>query len=182
MSLYDTHSLQNNSLFSAARAMSILILTIRIHHIIFTIIRTFSIFPYISSKFKTLQRSHNLCVWVTYFEKFEERTTNTPWKSVLWGYNKQNLFKVGTKSTWSISGQLIKRIGNSRCWFLKSVQNSGKIKTIKVKQDIDLFGKSRTLMPGRKTVVFIVYFLEHLKPSQTLVTLKGKKDRETGRY
>lgn len=164
MSLYYTHSLQNNSQFSAARPMSILILTIRIHRIIFTIIRTFSIFPYISSKFKTLQRSHNLCVWVPYFEKFEERTTNTPWKSVLWGYNKQNLFKVGTKSTWSISGQLIKRIGNSRCGFLKSVQNSGK----KVKQDIDLFGKSRTLMPGRKTVVFIVYFWNTWSPPKHL--------------
>ena len=164
MSLYYTHSLQNNSQFSAARPMSILILTIRIHRIIFTIIRTFSILPYISSKFKTLQRSHNLCVWVPYFEKFEERTTNTPWKSVLWGYNKQNLFKVGTKSTWSISGQLIKRIGNSRCGFLKSVQNSGK----KVKQDIDLFGKSRTLMPGRKTVVFIVYFWNTWSPPKHL--------------
>ena len=39
-----------------------------------------------------------------------------------------------------------------------------------------------TLVPGRKTVVFIVYFLEHLKPSQTLVTPKGKKGRDTGRY
>lgn len=58
------------------------------------------------------------------------------------------------------------------------------MRTIKVQQDIDFFGKSmaRTLVPGRKTVVFIVYFLEHLKPSQTLVTLKGKKGRDTGRY
>ena len=57
-----------------------------------------------------------------------------------------------------------------------------KIKTMKVQQDMDFFGTSRTLVPGRKTVVFIVYFLEHLKPSQTLVTLKGKKGRDTGRY
>ena len=56
------------------------------------------------------------------------------------------------------------------------------MRTIKVQQDIDLFGKSRTLVPGRKTVAFIVYFLEHLKHSQTLVTLKGKKGRDTGRY
>ena len=114
--------------------------------------------------------------------KIRRKNNKHPVEISFWGYNKQNLFKVGTKSNWSISGQLIKRIVNSRCWFLKSVQNSGKIKTIKVKQDIDLFGKSRTLMPGRKTVVFIVYFLEHLKPSQTLVTLKGKKGRDTGRY
>ena len=40
------------------------------------------------------------------------------------------------------------------------MQNSGKIKTTKVKQDIDLFGKSRTLMPGRKTVVLFFGTLE----------------------
>ena len=88
--------------------------------------RYFLTFPLNSKHYN----GHTIYVWVTYFEKFEERTTNTPWKSVFWRYNKQNLFKAGTKSTWSISGQpipisgqLIKRIDNSRCWFLKCVQN-----------------------------------------------------------